>query len=156
MTSVNKMTDMTTEPRIDADRAIAEVEEQFNRLFLRVRSTWKRSAGQLHPELQPMGYKVMSTLVTRGPAHAGALAEELHTDKSVLSRQVRVLEGLGLVESRVDERDARARLLAATPVAIERVNAIRRANQAELRGRLAAWDSWEIEKFAELLGRLGD
>ena len=150
------MTDMTTEPRIDAERAIAEVEQQFGRLFIRVRSTWKRSAAKLHPDLQPMGFKIMSTLVARGPAHAGALAEELHTDKSVLSRQVRVLEGLGLIESRVDEHDARARLLAATPIAIERVNAVARDNQAELRERLVAWEPWEIEKFAELLGRLGD
>ncbi|WP_026481832.1 MarR family winged helix-turn-helix transcriptional regulator [Agromyces subbeticus] len=147
---------MTVEPDTDALRAIAEVEQQFGRLFHRVRANWKRYATQLHPDLQPLGYKVVSTLVSRGPAHAGALAEELHTDKSVLSRQVRMLEELGLIESRVDERDARARLLAATPVAIERVNAIRRENQAELRERLGTWEPQEIEKFAELLGRLSD
>lgn len=150
------MTGMTAEPDTDALRAIAEVEQQFGRLFHRVRANWKRYAAQLHPDLQPLGYKVVSTLVSRGPAHAGALAEELHTDKSVLSRQVRILEELGLIESRVDERDARARLLAATPVAIERVNAIRRENQAELRERLGTWEPQEIEKFAELLGRLSD
>lgn len=141
---------------VDQAQAIADVEEQFGRLFHRVRANWKRYAASVHPELQPLGYKVLAMLVSRGPSHAGVLADELHTDKSVMSRQVRQLEQLGLVESRVDDRDARARLLAATPVAAERVNAVRAQNQAEMRERLSAWDPRDIAKFAELLSRLTD
>lgn len=153
-----RMTAMTADPsRADDDeRAIAEVEQQFGRLFHRVRANWKRFAATVHPDLQPMGYKVLSTIVSRGSAKAGDLVEELHTDKSVMSRQVRQLEALGLVEARVDERDARARVLVATPIAIDRVNAVRAQNQAEMRARLSTWTRDEIATFAELLSRLAD
>ncbi|KRC59330.1 hypothetical protein ASE14_16410 [Agromyces sp. Root81] len=150
------MTGMTAEPEIDAERAIAAVEQQFGRLFHRVRANWKLYASMLHPDLPPLGYKVVSSLAARGPAHAGALAEELHTDKSVLSRQIRMLEELGLIESRVDEHDARVRVLAATPEAAARVAEIRSGSQAELRQRLGTWEPQEIATFAELLGRLSD
>lgn len=154
------MTAMTADPtRPDAavsERAIADVEEQFGRLFHRIRANWKRFATTVHPDLQPMGYKVLSTIVSRGSAKAGELVDELHTDKSVLSRQVRQLEALGLVESRIDEHDARARTLVATPVAIEKVNAVRAQNQAELRERLGSWDPEEVATFARLLARLSD
>jgi DNA-binding MarR family transcriptional regulator len=103
-----------------------------------------------------MGYKVLSMIVARGPVKAGELVDELHTDKSVLSRQVRQLESLGLVESHVDDRDARARLLVATPAAVESVRAVRAQNQAELRARLAAWRPDEVATLAELLSRLAD
>ncbi|WP_168197208.1 MarR family winged helix-turn-helix transcriptional regulator [Agromyces laixinhei] len=147
---------MTAESENDAERAIAAVEQQFGRLFHRVRANWKRYAAELHPDLPPLGYKVVSSLATAGPAHASALAEKLHTDKSVLSRQIRTLEELGLVESSVDEHDARVRVLAATSEAAARVAEIRAGSQAELRERLREWEPQEIATFAELLGRLGD
>ena len=139
-----------------SEAAIAAVEDEFGRLFHRIRANWKRYAARVHPDLQPMGYKVLSMIVARGPVKAGELVDELHTDKSVLSRQVRQLESLGLVESHVDDRDARARLLVATPTAVERVRAVRAENQAELRARLASWRPDEVATLAELLSRLAD
>jgi len=148
--------DTTRDADVVSEEAIAAVEEEFGRLFHRVRANWKQYAARVHPTLQPMGYKVLSMIVARGPVKAGELIDDLHTDKSVLSRQVRQLESLGLVESRIDERDARARLLVATPAAIERVVAVRAENQAELRARLATWRPDEVATFAELLARLAD
>jgi len=166
------MTAMTTAPRLDtpsdgpsgapragaavSEESIAAVEREFGRLFHRVRANWKQYAARVHPTLQPMGYKVLSMIVARGPVKAGELIDDLHTDKSVLSRQVRQLEQLGLVESRVDDRDARARLLVATPAAVEQVTAVRAENQAELHARLATWRPDEVATFAELLSRLAD
>ncbi|MCD2443237.1 MarR family transcriptional regulator [Agromyces sp. SYSU K20354] len=143
---------MTTEPDLEA--SIAAVEEEFGRLFHRARTMWRLAAARVHPDLQPTGYKVVSTLVSRGPAHAGSLAEELQIDKSLLSRQLRQLEELGLTESRVDEHDARSRVIAATPLAIEKVGEAKAANRAQMRERLREWEPHEIELFAELLGRL--
>ncbi len=146
------MSPVTTDPDLEA--SIAAVEEEFGRLFHRARTIWRISAAQVHPDLQPTGYKVVATLVSRGPAHAGSLAEELQIDKSLLSRQLRQLEELGLTESRVDEHDARSRVIAATPLAIEQVGRVKAANQAQMRERLREWEPGEIELFAELLGRL--
>lgn len=137
-----------------ADEAIADVEGQLSALFNRVRSNWRDYAASVHPELQPAGYKILGHLVRQGPAHAGVLAEQLHTDKSVISRQVRLMEQLGLVESTADASDGRARVLVATPLAVEKVTAIRRTNQAKFYELLRTWPEDDIRKFAELLGRL--
>ncbi|GLI26705.1 transcriptional regulator [Agromyces rhizosphaerae] len=147
---------MTTERRIEDDPAIGAVEQQLGVLFNRVRLVWKEQAASVHPDLQPVGYKLLGLLVRGGPAHAGALADQLMTDKSVVSRQVRILVELGLVERRVDEHDARARLLEATPTGIARVHDVRSSTQGRLRERLAMWPAGDVEKFAELLERLNE
>ena len=146
------MSPVTTEPDLEA--SIAAVEDEFGRLFNRARTQWRLAAARVHPDLQPTGYKVIATLVTRGPAHAGSLAEELLIDKSLLSRQLRQLEELGLTESRVDEHDARSRVIAATPLAIEKVGEVKAENRAAMRERLHEWEPSEIALFAKLLGRL--
>jgi DNA-binding MarR family transcriptional regulator len=107
--------------RTAGDDEIAAVEEQLRSLFVRVRAVWKEAAAAVHPDLQPVGYKILSAVVRRGPMHAGAIAEALEIDKSVVSRQVRHLEALGLATSLPDPNDGRARIIEPTPVAIERV-----------------------------------
>jgi len=66
----------------------------------------------------------------------------------------RKLEELGLTESRVDEHDARSRVIAATPLAIEKVGKVKAENRAAMRERLHEWEPSEIALFAKLLGRL--
>ena len=94
--------------RTATDDEIASVEEQLRLLFVRVRAVWKEAAAAVHPDLQPVGYKIISAIVHRGRMHAGALADTLEIDKSVVSRQVKHLEALGLgVKRRRPERRAR-------------------------------------------------
>ena len=137
-----------------ADAAVAAVEQQMSALFNRVRSSWKDQAVAVHPDLQPVGFKILAQLVRGGPSHAGVLADLLQTDKSIVSRQVRIMEGLGLVESREDPADGRARVLAATPLALEKVNGVRTDNQVRLGQLLRSWPTEDVEKFAELISRL--
>ena len=54
---------------------------------------WKEAAAAVHPDLQPVGYKILSALVHRGRLHAGAIADVLEIDKSVVSRQVQAPRG---------------------------------------------------------------
>ncbi|WP_374008678.1 MarR family winged helix-turn-helix transcriptional regulator [Leifsonia sp. LS-T14] len=143
-------------PAASADRAIADVEEQFTRLFNQVSMSMRDRASHIHPDLQPGGYKLLSTIVRSGPVHAGALATMLYTDKSVISRQVRILEDMGFVERQTDPTDRRASFLAATPVAIEKVNEVRAADQANLYRSLRRWDEGDVRRLAELLERLND
>lgn len=136
------------------DDAIAAVEEQFSVLFNTVSAGMRDRAARVHPELQPVGFKLLSTLVRTGPTHAGALAGMLSTDKSVVSRQVRALEELGLVERRTDPQDRRASYLVATIDAIEKVNEVRAGDQQLLYSNLRKWDRAEVEQLAELLARV--
>lgn len=139
-----------------ADRAIAAVEEQFTILFNRVSAGMRDRSARVHPDLQPVGFRLLNTLVRTGPVHAGALAGELATDKSVVSRQVRILEELGFVERRTDPADRRASFLVATPAAIERVNRARAADQAQLYRSLRLWGADDVGRLATLLARLNE
>ncbi|KRC50400.1 hypothetical protein ASE16_05015 [Leifsonia sp. Root227] len=136
------------------DEAIASVEEQFTLLFNRVSVGMRERAAGVHPDLQPVGFKILYSLVRSGPTHSGSLAEKLSTDKSVVSRQVRILEDLGFVERRVDPADRRASYLVATVAAIEKVNEVRASDQQLLYSNLRTWDRGDVEQLAALLSRV--
>ncbi|MFE6964350.1 MarR family winged helix-turn-helix transcriptional regulator [Agromyces sp. NPDC057679] len=142
------------EPTVD--EAIAHVEDQLSFVFGRARAVWKEAAQQIHPELNPAGYKLLATVVRLGSTNAHVLTELFDMDKSVVSRQIRMLEEVGLVESRPDERDGRVRVLAPTPLAVERITAVRARNQSRLHAVLRERSVAELELFAEMLGGLAE
>jgi DNA-binding MarR family transcriptional regulator len=78
----------------------------------------------------------------------------LDVDRSVISRQARLLEELGLLELAADPADGRARYLAATPLAIEKMRAVPGSDQSFIHGRLAGWPESDLHQFAALLKRL--
>ena len=140
-----------TETSDHVDEAIAQVEEQLSVLFSRARLLFKENAARIHPELRPVGYKILSTIVRLGETNASVLADMLETDKAVVSRQVRMLEDADLVASRSDAKDGRARVLSATPAAIERITAVRAEQQDRLRGLLRSRPEHEVREFAAML-----
>jgi len=140
----------------DSDQAIADVEEQLGLLFGRARAMWKDSAAKIHPDLQPVGYKLLSTIVRLGETNALALTQLLETDKSVISRQVRVLEDLGFLTSRADEKDGRARVLTPTAEAIDKVRAVRSGQQERLREVLRSQPVDDLRAFVSMLQLIGE
>ena len=140
--------------RTATDDEIASVEEQLRLLFARVRLVWKEAAAAVHPDLQPVGYKILSAIVHRGRMHAGAIADVLEIDKSVVSRQVKHLEALGLAQSIADPDDGRARFVEATPDAIASVGQRRSRMQQRLYGQLRTWSGEDVDVLGSLLGRL--
>jgi DNA-binding MarR family transcriptional regulator len=75
-------------------------------------------------------------------------------DRSVISRQARLLEELGLLELAADPSDGRAKFLAATPLAIEKMSAIPGGDRSFIHARLAGWPEADLHQFAQLLKRL--
>jgi len=144
-----------TEAPSDLDLAVARVEHELAGLFARIRVSWREAAVTVHPDLQPLGYQVLTSIATGKATSAGAIIERLQTDKSAVSRQVRQLEELGLVESVRDPEDRRARVLVATDLAQERVAAARARYEARLGERLRAWSADDLDHFADLLAALG-
>jgi len=138
----------------EAAEALAEVEEQMMQLAAYVRGAMRDSAMRIDPALQPFGLKILRMLRRCGPTHASALAESLEVDRSVISRQARLLEELGLLELAADPADGRAKFLAATPLAIEKMAAVPGGDKSLLHGRLAAWPEADLHQFALLLQRL--
>jgi len=147
---------LATEASHGIDEAIADVEDELSMLFSRIRTIWKESAQQVHPDLQPAGYKLLSAITRLGTTNAHVLAETFEMDKSVVSRQIRMLEDLGLVETRIDERDGRVRVLVATPKAFELVQSVRDRNQQRLRDVLVGRPEAELRSFADLLRSIGN
>ncbi|PWD51378.1 MarR family transcriptional regulator [Serinibacter arcticus] len=136
--------------------AVALVEEQISVLFQRAKLLWRRAAESVHPELQPVGYRMLSQLVHRGPTNAGTLADCLDTDKSVISRQARVLGDLELITVEPDPSDGRGRLFQATEPARELVLRTRAEMSQMLFGGLGALDAEEVEQLGAMLGRLNE
>lgn len=141
---------------VDIDQAVSRVEHELGRLFARIRVSWREAATTVHPDLQPLGYQVLTSIATGKATSAGAIIERLQTDKSAVSRHVRQLEQLGLVESVPDPDDRRARVLVATDLAQERVALARSRYEARLAERLSRWSAEDLDRFSELLAAFGD
>src|SRR5690606_10327765 len=137
------------------DQAVTRVEHELGRLFARIRVGWREAAVTVHPDLQPLGYQVLTSIASGKATSAGAIIERLQTDKSAVSRQVRQLEELGLVESVPDPEDRRARVLVATDLAQERIATARAQYEGRIGERLRTWSAADLDHFVELLGALG-
>lgn len=139
----------------ELDQAVNRVEHELGRLFARIRVSWREAAVTVHPDLQPLGYQVLTSIASGKATSASAIIERLQTDKSAVSRQVRQLEELGLVESVPDPEDRRARLLVATDLAQERIAIARARYEGRIGERLRTWSPADLDHFVELLGALG-
>lgn len=135
---------------------IDEVEQQFAAMFANARNNIRIRAAAIHPELAPMGFKVLSILSRSGPRQQGCLAQELGVDKAMMSRTIKQLEGLGLVARAIDPADGRALLASMTDQARTRFDAHLANSRQVLHDRLAEWEPGEVRRFTDLLARLND
>ncbi|OUE24394.1 MarR family winged helix-turn-helix transcriptional regulator [Clavibacter michiganensis] len=133
---------------------IAEVEEQMTALAGRIRATTREAAAAIHPELPPIGYKMLRVIRRCGSAHASAVADQLGVDRSVVSRQLRQLQDLGLVEVRTDAQDGRVRVLALTAEGRAGIEADDARGGSRLIHGLGGWTRADLDAFAGYLARL--
>lgn len=133
---------------------IAEVEEQMTALAARIRATSREAAARIHPELAPIGYKMLRVIRRCGSAHASAVADQLGVDRSVVSRQVRQLQELGLVEVGADAQDGRVRVLALTEAGRAGIEADDVQGGSRLIRGLGGWTRADLDAFAGYLARL--
>lgn len=140
----------------DVDDALAEFQGHLSLIFTKARSLWKESAARIHPELQPSGYKLLASIARTGSANAHQLAELFEMDKSVVSRQVRMLEELDLIESRPDETDGRLRVLTATPAACAALVDVRGDHAQRLRATVTGLTQEEIRTASKVFRLLAE
>jgi DNA-binding MarR family transcriptional regulator len=134
--------------------AVRALEGEFGELLNQFRQIVAENAHRLSPGLLPGAYKVFTTIARRERVTVSALAESLLMDKGQLSRTVRELEHLGLVQRAADPADGRSSLLSPTAEGLERLADARRPYESSLVTRLADWPVEEIEHFTRLLGAL--
>ncbi|WP_104054472.1 MULTISPECIES: MarR family winged helix-turn-helix transcriptional regulator [unclassified Arthrobacter] len=142
-----------TPQELGRTKALHEVEENLRLLTETVRSRMRDAAKGIDPTLPLFGLKMLQLLKREGPLHSGAAADLLMVDKSVISRQSRQLEELGLIEVQADPRDGRARVLVLTPAAEERVGSVQTGIMLDSH-ILDDWSAEELHEFAGYLSRL--
>lgn len=91
-----------------------------------------------------------------GPARVTDLAARVHTDVSVVSRQVRQLEERGLITKVPDPDDGRASLVTLTSEGTELVTQVFDRSGEWMAGVLRDWTPGQADSFTADLGRLAD
>ena len=95
----------------------------------------------------------LTVLHRMGPMRVSELAEALGLDRTTVTRHLDELESRGLASRRPDERDRRALLVSLTPVAEQRLDAMRVKNRQRIRRICADWTPEERQVFGRLLPR---
>lgn len=138
----------TTQARFDDLRRI---ETEVGTLIRRVKRVMGERAREVHPDLHPITYFMLTHLVSHGPLRGADLADAFGMDKGGVSRQVQTLVDLGLVERRPAPEDRRAILLAATDEGRTRLAAMSRSRSDRFDQRLSHWSDAELARFARQL-----
>ncbi|WP_423793887.1 MarR family winged helix-turn-helix transcriptional regulator [Microbacterium yannicii] len=145
------MSEDTREARTVAVRAL---EAEFGELINRFRRIITENANRVSPGMLPGAYKVFTTIVRRERVTLSALAEALMSDKGQISRTVRELEQLGLIERTPDPDDGRSSLLSPTTEGLERLAAARAPQESTLVDALEEWSLDDIRNLTRLLHAL--
>lgn len=150
---------MSGDPVASDDRhatAILSVEDSISTLSRKLQLIVRNAASAVDPSLQPVSYRLLRTIQRCGTVQASVAADMLVVDRSVISRQVRQLEDLGLVETRTDPDDGRARILALTEEGNRRMRSVNPTNRTIMHGLLSSWSAEELESFAAQVERLNE
>jgi len=146
--------------RVTADDAttdrdqVGRIADEIGHLFSQTRSMSVRAANEIDPSLQVAGFWVIRWLGRLGPATAGAIAAGTSMDKSAVSRQLRALRELGLIESEPHPEDGRSARLRVSDLGRTRLDAVGVITRAEFRSRFADWSDDDLSTFEHLLARL--
>lgn len=132
---------------------LRRIESEVGTLIRRVKRVMGERAREVHPDLHPMTYFILTHLAKGGPMRAADLSEAFGMDKGGVSRQVQSLVDLGLVERRPDAEDRRAILLDATDEGRTRLETMARSRSDRFDERLSAWSDADIATFAEQLAQ---
>jgi DNA-binding MarR family transcriptional regulator len=137
----------------DEREVFCAVEHELGVLFRRGRAMSAEMGRKVHPELEPGAYGLLIRIDDGGPARPSDLADYFNVGKATISRQLKVLEELGLIQREPDPVDRRAHLVGLTSEGRHRLGCARAARQERFRTMLGAWDRDEVELLARMLGR---
>lgn len=148
ITRVNAAMSTSTRTRYDDLRSI---ETEVGTLIRRVKRVMGERAREIHPDLHPITYFILTHLAMHGPLRGADLSDAFGMDKGGVSRQVQTLVDLGLVERQPNPEDRRAILLDATDEGRERLRTVARSRSDRFDERLAHWSDTELSTFARQL-----
>jgi DNA-binding MarR family transcriptional regulator len=148
---------VTTTERSD----LHDLERELTRFWRRSRVSSTSIAAEVHPDLDVASYTVLVTISDLerslpGGVRAIDVADTLGLHKSTMSRNIAVLERLGLVTREPSLEDARARILTITAPGRGSLDAAISARRARVSSILGRWSANDVRDLARLLGQLND
>ncbi|RFA12544.1 hypothetical protein B7R22_15630 [Subtercola boreus] len=144
-------------PASRSDQSVVlDIESGIAQLFRSARHVIRRYSAEVHPELQPTGFSILRHIAQCGPSQASSIIAATGLDKSAVSRQLSALRSLGLLATRPDPTDGRSSYLVTTPLAEERLAAVRRLVTLDYAVRFETWSGDELATFARLLERFNE
>lgn len=135
----------------ERESAIAALESEFTEITTHFRRLVARNAEAVSPGLLPGAYKVFTTITRCEKITLSGLAERMLLDKGQLSRIVRELEGLDLIERAPDPSDGRVWILSPTEYGTERLRLARVPKEGMLMHTVSSWSLEDLSTFTRLL-----
>ena len=138
----------------EGDTAIEDLEQELSVLWRRARASSHRMAREVHPDMEPSAYGLMVLLHQQGPMRLTELSSAVGVGKPSLSRQVSMLQTLGLVEKHTDPIDGRAQPISLTESGSARLEGTAAARKAHFRSTWTGWETEDLLTLAKLLHKL--
>lgn len=129
---------------------LEHAEHELSVFFHRMKHRLRNAVGQSHSELQVVGHRILTTLRREGPCTPGSLADGLDLDRSIVSRQIRLLQQLGLIALEINPADKRGRICTLTAEGI----GVLRSSHSYLFAPLQQLSPKDAADLARILGSL--
>ncbi|WP_248761757.1 MarR family winged helix-turn-helix transcriptional regulator [Pseudarthrobacter sp. SSS035] len=136
------------------DEALNTVEHQISLFWRRARSVSHQLSRQVHPDMEPAAYGLLSVIRREGPIRLTDLALNIGVGKPSVSRQIAFLESIGLVFKEADPLDGRAQSIRLTEKGEEKMHQVQDARRQDFRERLGEWPVGELQTLAEYMAKL--
>ena len=138
----------------DVDAALQSVEQQLSLFWRRARSVSQQLSRQVHPDMEPAAYGLLTIIRREGPMRLTDLASCVGVGKPSVSRQIAFLESIGLVFKEADPVDGRAQSIRLTPRGEEKMHQVQDARNQVFRERLGEWPVSELQTLARYIAKL--
>jgi DNA-binding MarR family transcriptional regulator len=136
------------------DAALNNVEHQLTLLWRRGRAITNQLSRQVHPDMEPAAYGLLTVIRREGPIRLTELAMSIGVGKPSVSRQIAFLESIGLVSKEADPLDGRAQSIRLTPKGEEKMHQVQDARRQVFRERLGEWPVQDLEELARYMAKL--
>lgn len=136
------------------DAALQTVEHQISLFWRRARSVSQQLSRQVHPDMEPAAYGLLTVIRKEGPIRLTELASCIGVGKPSVSRQIAFLESIGLVVKEADPLDGRAQTIRLTPHGEEKMHQVQDARRQVFRERLGEWPVEDLEALATYMAKL--
>jgi DNA-binding MarR family transcriptional regulator len=132
---------------------IADLEREVAVFVHQERAVSGRLGREAYPDLTAAAYRLLAHLADRGRCRPSEIAEHIGVASSVVSRRLRLLETLGLIERLPAPDDGRASLVILTDEGRHRVSEVQEVRGRRLGELLESWPERDVRVLTELLAK---